>query len=139
MNNLLHRVYNLLHHPPLTQIKSITSSTGCITSSSTHPQLLSIKECSSNKLNKSQNEVIFREDFAGPIPENITISEEVQQEDKDTASKPSLRLASSEPCLLHAQAQEGKKDLSAALMAKFDQIRGSLEKENQILARFQPK
>ena len=93
-------------------------------------------------LTRSQNEEIVREDFSGPIPENITISEEVQQEDKDTASKPRLRLASSEPCLSHAQAQvlgqDGNK-LYAALMAKFDQIRGSLEEQNQIYAKFQPK
>ena len=93
-------------------------------------------------LNKSLNEVIVNEDFAGPIPKNITISEEVQQEYKDTATKPRLRLASSEPCLSQAQAQALSQDgneLYAALMAKFDQIRGNLEEQNQIYARSQPK
>ena len=39
-------------------------------------------------------------DTGGPIPKNITISEE--QEDQDTAFKPRLRSASSEPCILRA-------------------------------------
>ena len=50
----------------------------------------------------SHNEEIFRQDIAGPSPENITISEEVQQENQDTAPKSRLRLASSEPCILSA-------------------------------------
>ena len=53
-------------------------------------------------MTRSHNEEIVREVVAGPIPENITISEEVQQENKERVSKPRLRLASSEPCILHA-------------------------------------
>ena len=90
-------------------------------------------------LTRSQNEEIVREDFAGPIPENITISEEVQQEYKDTTSKPRLRLASSEPCLAQAQTTQEGNELYAALMAQFDQISRDLKAQNKIYARFQPK
>ena len=60
----------------------------------------------------SHNEEIFRQDIAGPSPENITISEEVQQENQDTASKSRLRLASSEPCILHAFNKDNQEPIS---------------------------
>ena len=60
----------------------------------------------------SHDEEIFRQDVAGPSPENITISEEVQQEEQDTASKPRLRLASSEPCILRAFKKDNREPIS---------------------------
>ena len=91
-------------------------------------------------LTRSQNEEIVREDFAEPIPENTTISEEALQEHKDTASKPRLRLASSEPCLVHAQAQEGmNEELFAALMDQLSKISGDLKEQKKIYAQFQSK
>ena len=61
---------------------------------------------------RSHNEEIGRQDTAGPIPENITISEEVQQEKQDTASKSRLRLASSEPCMLRAFNEDNQEPIS---------------------------
>ena len=88
----------------------------------------------------SHSEEIIRQDTAGPIPENITISEEVQQEYKNTATKPRLRLASSEPCLVHAQAQEGmNEELFAALMDQLSKISGDLKEQKQIYTQFQSK
>ena len=63
-------------------------------------------------LQVSNNEEIFRQDIAGPSPENITISEEVQQENQDTASKSRLRLASSEPCILRAFKKDNREPIS---------------------------
>ena len=49
---------------------------------------------------------------AQPIPENISILEEVQQEKQDTASKSRLRLASSEPCILRAFNEDNQEPIS---------------------------
>ena len=78
--------------------------------------------------------------------ENITISEEVQPENKDTASKPRSRLSSSEPCILHALNEENQKPLSEetrqefmdTMFAKLHQISEDLNRQNQIknFARF---
>ena len=100
-------------------------------------------------MTRSHNEEIVREDVAGPIPENITILEEVQQENNDTVSKPRLRLASSEPCILHAfnednqepiseearQRQGNKetasKEVLAAIFAELGRIQEDLKQQNQ--------
>ena len=104
-------------------------------------------------LTRSHNEEIVREDVAGPIPENITISEEVQQENKDTVSKPRLRLASSEPCILHAFNEDNQeptseearqrqgneetasKEVMAAILGSLKQISADLEQQNHTLTR----
>ena len=91
-------------------------------------------------LTRSHNEEIVREDAAGPILENITISEEVQQENKDTVSKPRLRLTSSEPCILHAF-NEGNQEpfleeFLAAFLAQCDQIKSDLKQQNNQLDKY---
>ena len=106
-------------------------------------------------MTRSHNEEIVREDAAGPILENITISEEVQQEkeNKDTASKPRLRLASSEPCILHAFNEDNQeptseearqrqgneetasKEVMAAILGSLKQISADLEQQNHTLDR----
>ena len=60
----------------------------------------------------SHNEEIIRQDTAGPIPENITILEEVQQENQDTASKSRLQLSSSKPCILRAIDKDNREPIS---------------------------
>ena len=72
--------------------------------------------------------------------ENITISEEFQPENNDTASKPRSRLSSSEPCILHALNEENQKPLLEeaqqefmdTMFAKLHQISADLKRHNQI-------
>ena len=58
------------------------------------------------------DEEISRQHLAEPIPENITLSEEVQQENQDTAFKSRLRLSSSEPCILRASNEDNQEPIS---------------------------
>ena len=71
--------------------------------------------------------------------ENITISEEVQPENKDTASKPRSRLSSSEPCILHALndenqepiSEEAQQEFTDTMFATLHQISEDLKRQNQ--------